>query len=332
MKLVLMAVAACALASGQIQSARIALRLSDGEILIIGGQLRDSKDPSGIYEPSMESLPASAGHSPLQPLDKIFRVSPEYLFQFQIDPETKWRPGERWKVYPGAGGPLTAVIDSLAFGYYCGGIGGYAAALGRIEGTQASRSDVYLVAPASGLGAVSENPLVPVTDNRETGTIEKVLLKRGRAIVNSDTWKIDESETAKQMDRAFLNIGGLRFSGRFQRWSVPGRKPLLFVEAVWNDAQGKPLFGGDAVIEEGDEPAVLNFSPKEGQLMRVPETLGVGGWKRPARSIFLNAWSVGTRRFVLIHTQGYEGFSVELMEIIPDKGLVPTGIDFGAGC
>jgi hypothetical protein len=112
------------------------------------------------------------------------------------------------------------------------------------------------------------------------------LLDRSRAIVNGDAWKIDESETAKQMDHAFMNARNLPYNGRILRWSIPGRRPVLFVEAVWNDAQGKPLFGGDAVIEQGDEPTVLNFSPKEGQLMRVPEKLGAGGWKRPAREHF----------------------------------------------
>ena len=332
MKCVAMAVVACSLVCGQMKEARIALRLSNGQILVIGGELRNPANPSTVYDPSMETLPKSGGHSDLQPLDSIFRVSPEYLSRFQIDPETRWRPGDRWKVYPGGGSPLTAVIDSVAFGYYCGGIGGYAGALGRIEGAQPSRADVYLVAPGAGLGAVSESPLVPVNDSRVTGRIEKLLLERSRAIVNGDEWKANEGEVAKQMDRAFLNAKDLRYNGRYLRWSVPGHKPVLFVEAVWNDAQGKPVFGGNAVIEEGDAPAVLNFSPKEGELMRVPETIGVGGWKRPARSIFLNAWSVGARRYVLIHTQGYEGSSVELMEIVPDKGLVSTGIQFGSGC
>lgn len=283
MKLALIAIASCCLGWGQIEDARIALRLSNGQILIIGGELRDSKHPSTIYEPAMESLPTSPGHSPLQPLDKIFRIAPEYLFRFNIDPHTKWQPGDRWKVYPGGSKALTAVIDSLAFGYYCGGIGGYAGALGRLEGAQASRSDVYLASPASGLGAVSESPLVPVNDDRK---IEGLLRERGRKIVSGDAWKADESAVAKQMDRAFLNEKDLRFDGRYLRWSVPGQKSLLFVEALWNNAQGKPLFGADAVIEEGDEPAVLSFIPKEGQLMRVPETIGVGDGSGPRGASF----------------------------------------------
>lgn len=38
------------------------------------------------------------------------------------------------------------------------------------------------------------------------------------------------------------------------------------------------------------------------------------------------------QRFVLIHSQGYEGSSVELLEIVSGKGLVSTGIQFGSGC
>ncbi len=228
-----------------------------------------------------------------------------------------------------------------SFGYYCGGIGGYAAAIARIQNPHLSevitglRSGEYLAAPVKGLDAVSESPLVPVDllhESKEVGKIEKILLESSRKIVDSDSWKAKEAAEARQIDTAFLNTRDLRCDSRVLRWRVPGRKPLLFVESVWTDAQGKPLFGGNAVIEEGNELAVLNFNSKEGELMRVVETLRAGGWTRPEGGIFLNAWVVGVRRFVLIHTQGYEGFSIDLMEIVPAKGLVDTGIHFGAGC
>jgi hypothetical protein len=47
--------------------------------------------------------------------------------------------------------------------------------------------------------------------------------------------------------------------------------------------------------------------------------------------VFRNAWVIGNRRFVLKFTRYYEGFATELMELVPGKGLVPTGIFYGDG-
>ena len=47
--------------------------------------------------------------------------------------------------------------------------------------------------------------------------------------------------------------------------------------------------------------------------------------------VFRNAWVIGNRRFVLKLTRYYEGFATELMELVPGKGLVPTGIFYGDG-
>ena len=55
-------------------------------------------------------------------------------------------------------------------------------------------------------------------------------------------------------------------------------------------------------------------------------------WKLDEPGVFLNAWKIGNRCFVLSHNSGYEAFGVELVELVPGKGLVPVGPGIGAGC
>jgi hypothetical protein len=66
--------------------------------------------------------------------------------------------------------------------------------------------------------------------------------------------------------------------------------------------------------------------------MRAPETISAGGWVRPESGMFQNAWAVGNRRFVLEFTALCEGFHLDLKELRPSRGLVPTPPHFGAGC
>jgi hypothetical protein len=159
-----------------------------------------------------------------------------------------------------------------------------------------------------------------------------MLLALGRKTVGDENWKAERSDETRRMDREFLTGTNLRVESRTQRWNLPGSKPLLFLETVWRDQNDKPLFGADAIVEQSAASTILSFDAREGELMRVTETISTGGWRPPESGVFLNAWAIGGRRFVLVYTVGYEGFSVELKEIVPGKGLVPTGIAFGAGC
>jgi hypothetical protein len=321
-----------------LKNARIALRLDTGRVLIVGGSIVLKEKAESLYSQSMETLPETPGYSPLQPIEKIMRVSPDYMRRFKTDPETIWKAGDRWTIYTGAGVPLPAVIESISFGYYCGGISGYATAVARFEDPRVVnivaglRSGEYLAAPAPGLPSVSVQPLTPVNIQHDSAAInvaEKALLELGRKIVGDEDWQAEGSDEVRRMNRAWLT-SDLRHSVRVLQWRLTGRTPLLLMESVWTD-NGKPVFAGNGVIEEGSPLAILAFEPGPAKMMRVPEIM-FDGWQRSEAGAFLNAWSVGKRLFVLLHSVGYEGFSVELMEIVPGKGFVPTGIAFGAGC
>jgi hypothetical protein len=305
----------CAMGQAQPPGARVALRLGGDEVLIVGDELK--LDPDGSYKPAMEALPKASGASPFQPIEDIYRSKPPG------DTAAPARNGDPWLLYTGAGAPVSVAIDSPAFGYYCGGIGGYAAALARFDkpadadAIAGLRSGEYLAAPSPGLGQVSTNPLVPVDSLREpelSGALSLAMAQWEGKYEVTDDWAL-----------------GLRYEDHLLRWRVPGRNPLLFIEAIWRDGKGAAVTGATAVVEEGTF-TVLAFDPRLGKLMRTPETVSTGGWQRPESGVFLNAWAVGNRRFVLVYTQGYEGFSVELKELIPGKGLVPASVAFGAGC
>ncbi len=318
------------------ENVRIALRLSSGKVLMIGGELK--RRPGVDYrriDRAMESSLPIAGQSQFQPMEQIVRVSPGYLSRFRIEPTTTWRTGDRWILYTGAGRAVPVAIDFPVSG------GAYEAVLasivspadqGLVEGL---RSEAYLTAPVGALREVSTRPLVPVDVGYEdllTTKVAAILLERAKKTVADESWKADQPE-AVAMNRRFRTSSKLREKGRLQRWAIPGRKPLLFAEWVWSDEKGAALFAATAVLEEsaGKVPVVLDFDPRYAEMMRIPEFLGEGGWEQPELPAFLNAWAIGNSRFVLRYTRGYEGFIVELLELVPGKGLLPTRISFGSG-
>ena len=319
------------------QNARIALRLDDGHILIIGGGIRDI--------PRKIKLPEFSHHASQQPGDNTYLVTPQEMTRFTADPETKWRIGDRWKIYPGAGPPATVIIQQLAITVYCGGLGGYSAAIASFENPGAGnlvaglRASEYLAAPGQGLAAVSSIPLIPVDTSRvweSTSAVAKLLLTHAREIVKDENWGIDPvskevADSARRMNQIFLNDSSLIPAARYTRWSPPGSKPLLFAEALWIGAGDLPLFGCEAVIEEGNRPSILWFDDSKAGQMRMAEFAGQT-WSLYEPSAFLNAWKIGNRYFVLTYVTGYEGYEVAVMELIPEKGLVPVGLNFGAGC
>lgn len=136
----------------------------------------------------------------------------------------------------------------------------------------------------------------------------------------------------RSMDRIFLTNAQIRYEAHLLRWRLPGGMPLLLAEVVWKDEKGIVIFGATAVTEEASALRLLDFDPRIGVLTRIPEIANEGGWQYPESGVFLNAWAIGGRRLVLRTLRGYEGFSVELPELVPGKGFVPTSLSFGAGC
>jgi hypothetical protein len=330
-----------------LKDVRVALRFGPGQVLLVGSEITGPSTTNGIlYDRSMEELAKPTQHAVLGPGDLVYLAPPEYMARFKLQSEEKWRVGDRWKVYPGAGPPVTVVIQSLAFSLICGGIGGNAAAIARFEDAGAAnriaglRASEYLAAPDDRLGAVSEEPLMPVDNTQESesiGRLEQLLLGQGRALVRSADWETNRPvrdktwlDRIRRMNQTFLTDSGLKFEVRCLRWSLPGRKPLLFVQAVWRDRNNLAVFACRAVVEEGEAPAVLWFDAHDAEEMRVEEY--GGEWMPDAEGAFRNAWRIGGRTFVLTYLRGYEGYQVQTMELVPGKGLAPAGPAFGDGC
>jgi hypothetical protein len=326
------------------RNVRIALRFGSEQVLIVGGEIRGPYSNNILDDASINKFPKATHNASLQPGEIIYLVPAQDLNHFQFEPDTKWRVGDRWKLHPGAGPPVTVVIQELAVILYCGGIGGYAAAIATFEGQDAAnsiaglRASEYLATPGQELAAASGAPLMPVEGQGEsTRALGQILLSQARGIVKNADWMIDPNtrknlaDRTRRMNQLFLTGARLEPEIRYSRWSPPGRAPLLFVEALWIDKSNLPLFACDAVVEEGNALTVLSFRATRAEYMRMREFAN-WTWKLDEPGVFLNAWKIGNRCFVLSHNSGYEAFGVRLMEVVPGKGLVPVGPGFGAGC
>jgi hypothetical protein len=325
---------------------RIALRFGSDQVLLVGGEIRGPSINGIVYDKSIEKFPRSTRYARLEPGGLLYTVPPQYISRFEFEPETKWNAGDRWKVYPGAGPPVTVVIQELAVVFYCGGIGGYAAAIAGFENPDAAnaiaglRAGEYLASPGDGLAAVSGLPMMPVWVEKEserTMALRRLLFSHARGIVKSDDWMIRAGSEARLQDRirrmnqSFLAGSKLEPVMRYFRWSPAGRPPLLFVEALWTGASSLPLFACSAVVEQGSALTILSFDQTQASYMRMGEFAN-HRWELEEPGAFLNAWKIGNRYFVLTHLSGYEGFTVRLMELVPGKGLVRVGLEYGAGC
>jgi hypothetical protein len=328
------------------KNVRIALRFGSEQVLIIGGEIRGPYNHGILDVASVNRFPKATPSANLQPGEVVYLVPAQNMNRFQFEPDTKWRIGDRWKVFPGAGPPVTVVIQRLAVVFSCGGIGGYAAAIAAFEGPDISnsiaglRASEYLATPSQELEAVSGTPLMPVEVLQESKLhmeLGQILLSQARGIVKNADWTIQSytrkssADRIRRMNQLFLTGARLEPEIRYSRWSPPGRTSLLFVEALWIDKSNLPLFACDAVVEEGDALTILSFSTTQAEHMRMSE-FASNKWKLDEPTAFLNAWKIGNRYFVLSHDRGYEGFSVRLMELVPGKGLAPAGPGFGAGC
>jgi hypothetical protein len=125
---------------------RLASRMHDGRIFIQGGPGANSR--------VWEGLPRVPGQAGLY-RDFFLRITPDYLAGFRTGHVTKWKIGDKWKIYTGAGGPLTVVIQEFVLQ------DNYASAIARFEDNDAAnlveglRATEYLAAPTPGIPEVS---------------------------------------------------------------------------------------------------------------------------------------------------------------------------------
>jgi hypothetical protein len=167
--------------------------------------------------------------------------------------------------------------------------------------------------------------------------LAKMLQAYAVQVVKDENWTIranatdENSVRTRARNRALLTQKFMEPRLRFSRWSPPGRKPLLLVDALWISQDRLPVFAASAIVEEGDPPKILWIDSSQSELMRAGEMLDAE-WQIEDPGPFLNAWKIGTQYFILVQRRGYEGFSVELMELVSGQGLVPTGLGYRAGC
>lgn len=267
----------------------------------------------------------------------VYRMPSDYRAQFANRNPTNWRTGDKWALYTGAGAPVTVAIEAIVLVLSGGDTDAYVSAIARFENEDTAsrvaglKASEYLAAPSPGLKGVSRQPLIELS--RYDGValqVENLLLARSRALITSEEWEVKlGADEPGPLDRIFLGPQPLRSDIHISRWSPPGQKPLLFVEIVWRSTDNTAVFGANAVIEQGQALSIPDFDPRPGEQMREGSEQA-DTWDE-YEPVFRNAWVIGGRRFVLKFTRYYEGFATELMEMVPGKGLVPTGIFYGDG-
>jgi hypothetical protein len=325
------------------KNSRIAVRYGLGHVLIVGGDVYLGDEAtanalSRVYDnyPKLSSAPVG---------EWMNAVPPEFLQSFQPEPRTGWHIGDRWQLYPGAGPPFTVVIEKVVIvghgGCGCfrdGAVAGFLNPEGanRIAGLRASE---FLVVPGNGLPGVSQVPLLPL--DREDETEEKIrraLFDRARGLVSDENWALvenpnfieEEKQRVKDLNRHFMATEKYAVRISAARWALPGRKPLLFVQALWfSHDGGEPLavFAAESILEEGGDLQILAFDYTEAERMRFPE-FAHWPWSVDGLSGFLNAWRIGNRYFVLRRFNGYESHGAGLQELDLKEGLVDTDLGY----
>jgi hypothetical protein len=330
---------------------RIALRYGFADVLLVGGACTAS--PKG--------LSPMVYHVPLMPARRLLVETPEFLQgkgRSEAHPKTDWNIGDKWQIYPGGGAPVSAVIEKLVLLEY--GHKYYEGAIAHMESTDdanriaALRATAYLGAPGEGLPDVSQAPLLPEFKTGEerdeySRIVTPLLLRQARKIVRDENWKTQGIEPGIYREKIVeMNAGLLADTDdsrspnqlRIFRWPLPGRQPLLFVEAMWSRDEKPPLFAVNAVMERNSSK-FLSFDTEPAESVRTVEALtpncSYGGFKCPPNnypttleetSRFLNAWKIGDKYFVLTFSREQVGFSVMLHELGFQNGLVQTGLSF----
>jgi hypothetical protein len=347
--IVIAAVAACIVALAQSASTpllpllkdfRIAMRLDNGQILIIGGQIDNVADTVDV--PFPEERYGSTRHGARSQPDSLYFVTPQHFGLFHPQPATALNVGDTWTIYAGVGAPAVAHIKRQTVNVVCGGPDGYASAVAEFDKVEVTdlmggmRVREYLAAPGPPRASVFSFPVI-LDESRLMLPLAKMLQEYAVQLVKDENWTIAANATdetsvrTRARNRALLTQQSMEPRLRFSRWSPAGRKPLLFVEALWISQDRLPVFAANAVVEEDDTPKILWIDSSPGKLMRAGEMQNAE-WKLEDPGPFLNAWKIGDQYFILVKSRGYEGFSVDLMELVSGQGLVPTGLGYGAGC
>ena len=305
-----------------LKNLRIALRMGPDHVLLIGGELQgymESEVVRSVKEEFPEDLRFVRQRPRVAPVDDMHFASPERLARFQFLPDTPWAPGDRWLLHTGSTQPVALVLEEVGFGFYCGGPDGWAIAVARYESpTKAHvvaglRAEAYLAAPSRNRVHVSTAPMVPLGSGSLSASVSALLLKNARAIIS-------QAGDQDLMREPFLS--GSLPPGRLTafRWTPARGQTLIFAEYRWLGAQGRDLVGAGGVLTKSPLAIVQGGAGKaEGN-----EGMEPFAW--------LNVWQIGGRSFALVYSRGLEIYEVSLLEVVPGKGLVETGLSCMEGC
>jgi len=236
-----------------LKNARLARMLGPDRVLIQGGSLETE---------SWEGL------KPLPGWPDYLLTPRAWLNRFTINPATSWRAGDRWTLHPGAGAPARLVLENLVLERK--GSDNFASAIAKFSNPEdyyriaGLRTTEFLAFPAAGLPGVSHSPLALADENDSVKRIESLLLAKAREIVARPEWpSISTDPSDRELDQTFLTSEPFHQVHLLQ-WLLPGRKPLLFIQIVWS-GKGSPLFGVNAIAEESENPAILDFDSRPGE-------------------------------------------------------------------
>jgi hypothetical protein len=324
------------------KNSRIALRYGMGRVLIVGGNINVIDEATAD---AVSGIPAKYPKLSGIPVGEWTNAVPPRLVQsLKPDPRTDWRIGDRWQLYPGAGPPVTVVIETvvvIGHGGSCsfrdGAVARFLspAVANRIAGLRANE---FLAVPGAGLANVSQVPILPLgrDDYDTTQKVQQVLLQRAREIVTDENWGIadgwsdEEKKQIRELNRRYLSDPN-QIEVLAARWALPGRKPLLFALALWFaeiDGKRLPVFAGESILEEeGDSLKILSFEHSKAVFMRDPE-FASWTWDFDRLNGFLNAWRIGSRYFVLRRLIGIESYGIGLQELDDKGNLVETDLAY----
>jgi hypothetical protein len=277
-------------------------------------------------------------------------VSPAYFMEQRKrgQREKLWSIGQSWRAYPGRGAPASITISAV--GYlesecqvdYEGALGRFRA---KADTTRigAEQYTYVLTVPGAGWASVSEQPIIMSEDPAISQAASLIMSERGRALLQQNRAELarglyspEEVARVELMDRSFGDASGSEVTTHQSRWHPAGGPPILFVAALWSNGT-EPVFAATAIFAEdvpgpNGEPNLrpLDFDGRYGLDMRRSDGFHVEDLSE--LDVFLNAWRIDGRLFVLKQNWGYAGSGVSLEELDLNLGLRHTPLSEAYGC
>jgi hypothetical protein len=312
---------------------RLAFKTDSGQVVLIGSH-HPAVDPSE----GLDKLPF-VGSS----IGRLRLVTPADVAKLGLPFEKDLRLGQTWQVYTGSGPAAPATVARLA---YLDGECAFesdAAIANFRRGTDQNRirglrGSVFLAAPGAGWANVSQEPFTLGQDKAIASAASQIITTQAKAMVRAgkrnleDTYPDEAKDHAKALNAALLATQAPPLMHQYH-WRPRGAPKFIFVEALWVDPDGTPIFGATAIFLQQDAPAgttslrLVNFDPNVAMTMIYSDSLYTVSTLDEFQE-FQNAWKIGDRYFIARKTNwiSLEELNLKTGEL---RSLLEAG---GSGC